>query len=160
MSDAFLGIDCGTGKVAVAVVDAVGKQLHAASHAHAADLPAAAGRHEQDAERIIACAEKLVRTIPADVRTRIAGIGFTGQMHGVVLHDQASKPLSPLVTWQDQRAAEDPGFLPSLGRPLKPGFGLATLAWWARLGELPVGARAFLPVCCQRRSGMAPSSAY
>lgn len=139
---AFLGIDCGTGKVAVAVVDAAGAQLHAASRPHAADVSAPAGRHEQDAERIIACAEALVREIPDDLRAHIAGIGFTGQMHGVVLHDVTGKPVSPLVTWQDQRAAEDPAFLPSLGRPLNPGFGMATLAWWGRRGELPTNARA------------------
>jgi sedoheptulokinase len=143
MSDhAFLGIDCGTGKVAVAVVDRAGAQLHAGSRPHAADLPAAAGRHEQDAERIIAAATALVREIPADLRARIAGIGFTGQMHGVVLHDAATRPLSPLVTWQDRRAAEDPSFLPALGRPLNTGFGMATLAWWATRGELPTSARA------------------
>ncbi|MBA3700107.1 MAG: hypothetical protein H0W78_14755 [Planctomycetes bacterium] len=142
MSDAFLGIDCGTGKVAVAIVDRAGVHLHAASRPHAADLPTSAGRHEQDAERIIATAEALVRDIPADLRARIAGIGFTGQMHGVVLHDATTKPLSPLVTWQDKRAAEDPAFLPSLGRPLNTGFGMATLAWWARRGELPPQTRA------------------
>jgi sedoheptulokinase len=139
---AFLGIDCGTGKVAVAIVAGDGKQLHAASRPHAADLPTPNGRHEQDAERIIATAEALVRAIPADLRARIAGIGFTGQMHGVVLHDAAAKALSPLVTWQDQRVAEDPAFLPSLGRAMHPGFGMATLAWWARRRELPVNARA------------------
>ncbi len=141
-STAFLGVDCGTGKVAVAVVDIAGVQLHAASRPHTADLSAPNGRHEQDAERIIGCAEALVREIPYDLRARIAGIGFTGQMHGVVLHDAFSKPLSPLVTWQDQRAAEEPTFLPSLGRPLSTGFGMATLAWWGRRGELPANARA------------------
>lgn len=142
MSGVFLGVDCGTGKVAIAVVDAAGKQLHAASQPHAADLPTAAGRHEQDAERIIACAETLVRAIPDDLRTGIAGIGFTGQMHGVVLHDATTKPLSPLVTWQDKRAAEDPTFLSSLGRTLNTGFGMVTLAWWGRRGDLPTTARA------------------
>lgn len=141
-STAFLGVDCGTGKVAIAIVDGDGKQLHVASSPHAADLPTAAGLHEQDAERIIASAEALVRAIPAELRARIAGIGFTGQMHGVVLHDAASKPLSPLVTWQDQRIAEDPTFLSSLGRPLNTGFGMATLAWWGQRGELPAHARA------------------
>ncbi|HEX3133551.1 MAG TPA: FGGY family carbohydrate kinase [Planctomycetota bacterium] len=138
---AFLGVDCGTGKVAIAIVDGGGKQLHAASRPHAADLPATAGRHEQDAERIIATAEALVREIPADLRARIGGIGFTGQMHGVVLHDAATKPLSPLVTWQDKRVAEDPAFLSSLGRPMNTGFGMATLAWWGRRGELQHDAR-------------------
>jgi sedoheptulokinase len=137
-----LGIDCGTGKVAVAVVDAAGAQLHTGSRPHAADLSTPAGRHEQDAERIIATAAALVREIPADLRARIRGIGFTGQMHGVVLHDATTKSLSPLVTWQDQRAAEDPAFLSSLGRPLNTGFGMATLAWWGRRGELPSSARA------------------
>lgn len=139
---AFLGVDCGTGKVAIAVVDAAGAQLHAASRPHAADVSAPAGRHEQDADRIIACAEALVREIPDDLRATIAGIGFTGQMHGVVLHDAKGKPLSPLVTWQDKRVAEDASFLPSLGRPLNPGFGMATLAWWGQRGELPANARA------------------
>lgn len=142
MSGAFLGVDCGTGKVAIAVVDSAGVQLHAASRPHSADLAAPTGRHEQDAERIIATAEALVRDVPADLRATIAGIGFTGQMHGVVLHDATGKPLSPLVTWQDRRAAEDPAFLSSLGRPLNPGFGMATLAWWGRRGELPAKARA------------------
>jgi sedoheptulokinase len=139
---AYLGVDCGTGKVAIAVVDAGGTQLHTGSRPHAADLPAATGRHEQDAERIISTAAALVREIPVDLRARIAGIGFTGQMHGVVLHDAATKPLSPLVTWQDKRAADDPAFLPSLGRPMNTGFGMATLAWWARRGEIPAQARA------------------
>lgn len=142
MSDAFLGIDCGTGKVAVAVVDRAGNQLHTGSRPHAADLQTATGRHEQDADTIIATAETLVRDIPADLRARIASIGFTGQMHGVVLHDGATKPLSPLVTWQDKRAAEDPSFLPSLERRMNTGFGMATLAWWGRRGELPSSARA------------------
>ncbi len=142
MSGVFLGVDCGTGKVAIAVIDTAGVQLHAANRPHAADLPASIGRHEQDAEKIITIAESLVHEIPYDLRTRIACIGFTGQMHGVVLHDAATKPLSPLVTWQDQRGAEDPTFLPSLGRPLNTGFGMATLAWWGRRGELPTNARA------------------
>ncbi len=138
----FLGIDCGTGKVAIAVVDRTGGQLHAANRPHAADLPTSVGRHEQDADRIIATAEALVREIPSELRARIAGIGFTGQMHGVVLHDATAKPLSPLVTWQDKRTAEDPAFLPALGRPLNTGVGMATLAWWAQRGELPLQARA------------------
>jgi len=141
-SAAYLGIDCGTGKVAIALVDAAGNQLHTGSRPHAADLPSATGRHEQDAERIIATAEALVRDVPSALRAHISGIGFTGQMHGVVLHDAATKPLSPLVTWQDKRAAEDASFLPSLGRPMNTGFGMATLAWWARRGELPTTARA------------------
>ncbi len=141
-SQAFLGIDCGTSKVAVAVVDADGRQLHTAGQAHHADLPAPSGRHEQDSNRIIAVAEALVQALPTLLRQRIAGLGFTGQMHGVVLHDAGGDPRSPLVTWQDQRALEDPAFLPALGRPLHTGYGMATLAWWSRHGAIPSGTSA------------------
>lgn len=137
-----LGIDIGTSKAALALIDDAGHQVHAAAAAHAADLAAPDGRHEQDAERIIACAESLVRTLPAGLRAQVGAIGFTGQMHGVVLHDAQTRPLSPQVTWRDRRTLEDPAFLPSLGRPLHPGYGMATLAWWARHGALPAGARA------------------
>jgi sedoheptulokinase len=137
-----LGIDIGTSKVALAIVDATGAQVHAASAPHHAVMPAPAGRHEQDAERIRGCAEALVRAVPAEIRARIAAVGFTGQMHGVVVHDRQGQPLSALITWQDRRTTEDAGFLAGLGRKFHPGYGLATLAWLARHGGLAAKARA------------------
>lgn len=137
-----LGIDIGTSKVAAVLLPPDGTQAAVASALHHAALTSASGRSEQDAGRIRACAEALVAGLPAELRTRVGAIGFTGQMHGVVLHDDRADPLSPLVTWQDRRVLEDPGFLASLGRPLHAGYGLATLGWWARQGGLPAGARA------------------
>lgn len=136
---AWLGVDCGTGKVAVAVVDAVGNQLHVASRRHEADLPVPEGRHEQDAERILVLAEELVQEIRSALRLRIVAIGFTGQMHGVVLHDAEARPLSPLVTWQDRRTVADAvSQAPMPGPP----SAVAILAWWTRHGGLPPGAHA------------------
>lgn len=137
-----LGLDIGTSKCAIALVDTGGSQVATASAPHGAALAAPAGRYEQDAARILACAEGLVSALPAAQRADVAAIGFTGQMHGVVLHDATARPLSPLVTWQDRRAHEDPAFLAALPAALKPGFGLTTLAWWARQVSIPGGARA------------------
>lgn len=144
--DCALGIDLGTTKVAVAVVDRDGAQVHAASREHHAGTPTADGRAEQDAERILATATTLVRSLPPVLRHRIGAIGLTGQMHGVVLHDGAGLSCSPLVTWQDRRTAGDPDLLPRLtqrlGRPIHAGYGLATLAWWAAHGGLRPDAHA------------------
>jgi sedoheptulokinase len=136
---AWLGVDCGTSKVAVAVVDAAGNQLHVAGRRHEADLSVPAGRHEQDAERILVLAEELVQEIRSALRLRIVAIGFAGQMHGVVLHDAEARPLSPLVTWQDRRTAADGA---SQVRMADPPSAVAILTWWARQGELPTGAHA------------------
>jgi sedoheptulokinase len=147
-----LGIDCGTGKVAVALVRRDGTQVHTSSAPHRAELPTAAGRSEQDPARILASAEALVAGLPAEMRGAVAAIGLTGQMHGVLLHRADGRPCSPLVTWQDRRVLDDPAFLPALGRRLHAGYGMATLAWWAARGALPADARAatihgFLAAC-------------
>lgn len=139
-----LGIDCGTSKVAVVLVDRGGSPVHAAAQAHHAQLAAPDGRFEQDGERIARTAEELVHGLPAELRVQVAALGLTGQMHGVILHDQQQRTRSPLVSWQDRRALEDPGFLRSLPhpRPLHAGYGIATLHWWARQGGLAAGLRA------------------
>jgi sugar (pentulose or hexulose) kinase len=139
-----LGIDCGTSKVAVALVDQRAAPVHAGAQAHHAQLAAGDGRAEQDGERIARTAEELVRALPEELRLQVAAIGLTGQMHGVILHDQLQRTRSPLVTWQDRRALEDPGFLRALPhpRPLHAGYGIATLHWWARQGALDQGLRA------------------
>jgi sugar (pentulose or hexulose) kinase len=137
-----LGVDCGTSKVAVAVVDGGGAAVHAAAAPHGGELAAPAGRCEQDAARILDTAQRLVRGLPEALRAGVRAIGLTGQMHGALLHDADGAPRTPLATWQDRRALEDPGFLPSLERRLAPGYGMATLAWWARHGALAPGWRA------------------
>ncbi|MDF2963867.1 MAG: hypothetical protein K0S39_5602 [Paenibacillus sp.] len=77
-----------------------------------------------------------------------AGIGITGQMHGILYVDKAGNPVSPLYTWQDQR-----GDLPvnqikggetyaeRLSRitamPLATGFGLVTHDYNRQNGLIP-----------------------
>ena len=137
-----IGVDCGTSKVAVALVDGAGAHVHAVAAPHQAELPTATGRSEQDPARILATAEQLIRSLPEPLRRTVGAIGLTGQMHGVMLHGADGTPRSPLVTWQDRRTLEDAEFLPSLSRRLNAGYGLASLAWWARRSEVPTGARA------------------
>lgn len=36
----------------------------------------------------------------------VAGISFSGQMHGLVITDDAGRPLRPAIIWNDQRTAE------------------------------------------------------
>ena len=139
-----LGVDCGTSKVAVALVDQGGVSVHAAALVHQGELPTPAGRAEQDGERIVRAAEELVRSLPGELRAQVAAIGLTGQMHGVLLHDREGKVRSPLVSWQDRRVLEDPGFITALPHPraLHAGYGIATLHWWARQGALGEDLRA------------------
>jgi xylulokinase len=79
----------------------------------------------------------LERIAPAIAGTPPRAIGLAGQMHGVVLCDEAGRPLRPAILWPDRRAA---GELPRwqelpdpvrarLANPLVPGMTGPVAAW-------------------------------
>ena len=89
----------------------------------------------------------------------IAGIGVTGQQHGMVLVGPDGTPISPLINWQDRRALDkipgsDRTWLDETrsllgddvwrrtGCRLQPGFMAGTLFWLKVHNQLPVNARA------------------
>lgn len=142
--DLFLGIDVGTGKIAAVLAGRQGDVQAVVSRAHGAEQSAAEGRAEQDAEMLLERTWEVVAALPDALKGRVRGIGVTGQMHGVVLLDARNAPVSPLVTWQDQRCLEETGFLDALcartGCRLYTGYGLATLAWLHRHRQYPSDA--------------------
>jgi len=140
----FLGIDIGTTKIAAVIVGPDEHVEATVSQHHHADLDTPAGRSEQDAQRLLDTTWSIVRELPAKLRRHVQAVGVTGQMHGLVLLDSHCQPLSPLITWQDQRCLEDDGFLPELnahtGHELHTGCACATLTWLAEHGQIAEGA--------------------
>jgi len=80
----------------------------------------------------------------------VAGIGMSGQMHGLVMLDKAGKVLRPCIMWNDQRtAAECAEITETIGRakvleitgnPVLPGF-TAPKVVWVRKNEPEVFAK-------------------
>jgi sugar (pentulose or hexulose) kinase len=73
------------------------------------DDDAAMGYSEWDARRIVeiacACLREVARQLSGR-RDDLAGIGVTGQQHGVVLVDKRRIPISPLIGWRDRRGEQ------------------------------------------------------
>ncbi len=99
-----IGVDIGTTTLCACVLDGeTGALLAAETLANRGNMqPQDAGAHLQRPDVILddACAlyERLVRE-----HGPIAGVGITGQMHGIVYVNKAGEPCSPLATWQDGR---------------------------------------------------------
>ena len=95
-----------------------------------AGLPSPTGaEREQDADRICTAAKSLVDGFTE--HCRVACVGLTGQMHGIVYLDADGEALSPLFTWQDGRAGiGSPSPCERIadltGYGVTPGYGLAT----------------------------------
>jgi len=125
----FLGIDLGTGSLKLAIVDNAGRELAASSVAYAIDTPYP-GWAETAVETWWRALCAAAAHLPADARKQVEAIGFSGQMHGVVLTDAQGKAVRPAMLWPDTRALalldEWPAPQPN---PVAPGMAGPLLRW-------------------------------
>lgn len=106
---AYVGVDIGTSSVAAVVVDYKGEVLETRTVPNpSAGEPTKNGHHEQNADAILKIVNGLLDECEAIIRARklkLAEIGWTGQMHGLVAVDRKFHALTPFVTWRDVRCA-------------------------------------------------------
>ena len=137
-SRAAVGVDLGTGSVKVALVDEQGNVLAKAARPYDLSSPHA-GWAESDPLLWLEATEQAAAEI-ADQLPGAEGVGFSGQMHGVVLCDANLEPLRPAITWADTRSAHEAAamqvdlgdeVLARLGSPAVSGFAATSLKWLA-----------------------------
>ncbi|XP_072098942.1 sedoheptulokinase [Mobula birostris] len=147
-----LGVDIGTTSVKVVLLEAESQAVvESQTRESGAELSSPEGEQarEQDVGQIVSALHCCVTALPRERLCRVARIGVSGQMHGVVLWNEEGckwqeteagftfQPgeTSHLVTWQDGRCHH--AFLASLPQPdshlaLASGFGCATIFWYTR----------------------------
>jgi xylulokinase len=144
-----LGIDLGTSSVKVVLTDPAGNVLTQAAADYPVNRPHP-GWAETDPEHWWhAVLTTVAEVLAAAPDAQPAGIGLSGQMHGVVLCSADGTAVRPAVLWADARA--DPeldsyralpnAVLARLANPLSPGMAGPQLAWLHR-HEPDVVARA------------------
>ncbi len=102
----LLGIDLGTSSVKV-VAFGVDGTLKGAGFAEYPILTPRLGYAEQDPEHWWRATVAAVReALDKAGHPEILGIGFSGQMHGLVLLDQRKRLMRPAIIWADQRSAD------------------------------------------------------
>jgi xylulokinase len=109
----YLGIDVGTSGTKALVMDARGRVLATASGAHGISAPRP-GWSEQDPADWWQATIVAVRAAVAKARIsgkQIAGIGLSGQMHGLVITDAQGRPLRPSIIWNDQRTSAEAAYI-------------------------------------------------
>ncbi len=164
-----LGIDLGTTTVTALALDAdSGDVLGCRTAANQAETTAPAdrarGRREWDVRGITAAGCDCLRAVAeqlGDRRREVAGIGITGQQHGVVVVGADLAPLTPFVNWQDRRGDETdpktgetfvqranalvgPEAARRAGCRLATGYLAVTLFWMKETGALPSGTACFV----------------
>ena len=145
----YLGIDIGTTKICVLALNSkTGKPAFSASEQNNSNVSTGPVFYQQDPEKIKKTVLRLIGRAVEKTEKKISGIGLTGQMHGMLFVDRRLRPLSKLITWQDQRAT---GLITEIrkkagrsagecGCAISPGYLGATLYWFTKNKKVPNGA--------------------
>ena len=100
----ILGLDVGTTSISAIVISIkTGEAMESITQKNDFSIPSdLKGERVQDVDGI----SKTVLAIAKDLTEKydIKCIGVTGQMHGILYYDKKGKAVSPLYTWQDERA--------------------------------------------------------
>jgi xylulokinase len=137
----LLGLDIGTTGAKALLIAADGTVVAAGTAEYPLSTPRP-GWAEQDPEAWWRAAVAAIGTALASAgvpAAAVAGVGLTGQMHGLVLLDAAGRVLRPCILWNDQRTARQCGeitrrvgaerLLAITGKPALTGFTAAKLLW-------------------------------
>jgi xylulokinase len=101
----FLGIDTSTTGSKALVIDEGGGVIAVASSPHTLQTPRPLWS-EQDPREWWEAVSASIRSVLEQARIggdSIGAVGLTGQMHGLVLLDEAENVLRPAILWNDQR---------------------------------------------------------
>jgi xylulokinase len=148
----LLGLDVSTTGSKAVLVDEGGRVVGSATHSHPLSTPRPAWS-EQDPADWWSASLRSIREVLRETGTpaeQVAGVGLTGQMHGLVLLDDTGEVLRPAILWNDQRTAAECAeitqavgaerVLAITGNPVLPGFTAPKLVW-VRKHEPEVYAR-------------------
>lgn len=105
----FLGVDLGTSGVKALLMDEDGHIAGMARREYEIVKPRASYA-EQDMEVLWEAAREAVAELAGRYREftgNLAGIGYSGQMHGLVAVDRDGKPVRNALIWADQRSGEE-----------------------------------------------------
>ena len=107
----YIGIDLGTSAVKLLLMAGDGTIVKSVSKEYPISFPRP-GWSEQDPEDWYEnTQEGLVELLHGIDKSQVAGIGFGGQMHGLVVLDEEDRVIRPTILWNDGRTAEETDYL-------------------------------------------------
>jgi gluconokinase len=140
--DVVIGIDSGT-TATKGVAAAFDGELRAQASVHYPLSVPGPGRAELDSNRLREAAVEALVDVAGQCRARgdrVIAVSLSSLLHGLVPMDSGGRPLGPLVTWADGRAAAQSERLAAAGlakklqartgTPVHPMAPLSKLAWW------------------------------
>lgn len=107
----YIGVDLGTSAVKLLLMDEAGRIRKIVSRDYPLMFPKP-GWSEQNPEDWYRAVADGIRELTKECgKDPVAGIGVGGQMHGLVILDDADRVLRPAILWNDGRTQEETDYL-------------------------------------------------
>ncbi len=107
----YIGIDLGTSAVKLLLMDGAGTIKNVVSREYPLHFPKPGWSEQQPEEWYQETIAGLKSLLEGFDKSEIAGIGFGGQMHGLVILDENDAVIRPAILWNDGRTAQECDYL-------------------------------------------------
>jgi len=107
----YIGIDLGTSSVKLLLVDEHGAIRNTVSRDYPISFPRPGWSEQNPDDWWNACLDGLKALLAGNAAGEVAGIGVGGQMHGLVILDEADAVIRPAILWNDGRTGEETDWL-------------------------------------------------
>ena len=100
----YIGIDLGTSAVKLLAMDENGTILNTVSKEYPLFFPHPVWSEQNPEDWFTQSMEGMKELTEGIDRSKVAGIGFGGQMHGLVTLDKDDQVIRPAILWNDGRS--------------------------------------------------------
>jgi len=135
----FIGVDVGTSSAKAVLTDDSGEILAVAAPEYHFETPKPLWAESNPEDWYTGTVNAIREVLEKSGVNGVDAIGLTGQMHGLVLLDEAGEVLRPCIMWNDQRTGEEcetltrevgpEKILQLTGNPVLPGFTAPKILW-------------------------------
>ena len=107
----YIGIDLGTSAAKLLLMDAQGTVLNVVTKEYPLEFPQPGWSQQNPEDWRKAVMEGVPELLTGFDAAAVAGIGCGGQMHGLVILDEADRVIRPAILWNDGRTAKQVDYL-------------------------------------------------
>ncbi len=107
----YIGIDLGTSGVKLLLMRGDGEILKIVSREYPISFPRPGWSQQDPQDWYRETIAGLKELLSGSDKSQVAGIGFGGQMHGLVVLDEEDAVIRPAILWNDGRTAEESEYL-------------------------------------------------
>lgn len=107
----YIGIDLGTSAVKLLLMDGGGTVKNIVSREYPLYFPNPGWSEQRPEDWYGSTIEGIRELLNGFDKDKVAGIGFGGQMHGLVMLDEQDKVIRPAILWNDNRTIKENDYL-------------------------------------------------